>query len=157
MEVWSDFFAYNGPLPTSSRRPRPACRRPAITASASSVTTTARRGWIVKNSWGTTWATPASAGSATARRTCSSTPAGCSTRSTCRSDRFYQSTTVSQVYASRDAQNAWAYFPSLGWRRIQPGSADGVTNLLAVLSEAVAKNLTITALVDGTFVYQAYL
>jgi hypothetical protein len=68
-----------------------------------------------------------------------------------------QQTNVSQVYASRDAQNAWAYFPSLGWRRIQPGAGDGVTNMLAVLTEAVAKNLSVTVVVDGSLIYQAYL
>ena len=45
----------------------------------------------------------------------------------------------------------------LGWRRIQPGAPDGVTNMLAVLTEAVAKNLPVTVCVDGNFVYQAYL
>ena len=69
----------------------------------------------------------------------------------------FQSTKVSQVYASRDAQNAWAYFPALGWRKIQPGAADGVTNMLAMLTEAAAKNLTVTVLVDGSLIYQAYL
>ena len=68
-----------------------------------------------------------------------------------------QSTKVTQVYASRDAQNAWAHLPGLGWRRIQPGSGDGVTNMLAMLTEAVAKNLTVTVVVDGTALYQTYL
>ena len=47
--------------------------------------------------------------------------------------------------------------PGLGWRRIQPGSGDGVTNMLAMLTQAVAKNLTVTVVVDGTALYQTYL
>jgi C1A family cysteine protease len=64
---------------------------------------------------------------------------------------------VSQVYASRDAQNGWAYLAGLGWRRIQPGAPDGVTNMLALFAEAVAKGRPVTVYADGTYVYQAYL
>jgi C1A family cysteine protease len=64
---------------------------------------------------------------------------------------------VTQVYASRDAQNGWAYLQGLGWRRIQTGAADGVTNMLAVFAQAVTANRLVTVLADGNFVYQAYL
>jgi Papain family cysteine protease len=64
---------------------------------------------------------------------------------------------VLQAYASRDAQNAWAYFQNLGWRRIQTGAADGVTNMLALFAEAVTKSRPVTIYADGDFVYQAYL
>lgn len=65
--------------------------------------------------------------------------------------------TVTQVYASRDSQNAWAYFAGLGWRKIQTGSADGVTNMLTLFAQAVAKGKHVNIYVDGDFVYQAYL
>jgi hypothetical protein len=64
---------------------------------------------------------------------------------------------VTQVYASRDSQNAWAYFLGFGWRRIQPGAADGVTNMLTLLAQAAAKGKKVTVYVDADFVYQAYL
>jgi C1A family cysteine protease len=65
--------------------------------------------------------------------------------------------TVTQVYASRDSQNAWAYFQGLGWRKIQTGAPDGVTNMLTLFAQAVAKGKKVTIYADGDFVYQAYL
>ena len=70
---------------------------------------------------------------------------------------WHNSVTVTQTYASRDSQNAWAYFATLGWRRIQTGSADGVTNMLTIFAEAVANGRPVTVYADGNFVYQADL
>jgi astacin len=64
---------------------------------------------------------------------------------------------VTQTFATRDSQNAWAYFQGSGWRKIQTGSPDGITNMLAVFAQAVAKNKLVTIYADGNFVYQAYL
>jgi len=64
---------------------------------------------------------------------------------------------VNRVYSSAHSQNAWAFFQGLGWRRIQTGAADGVTNMLAVFAEAVANDKSVTIYADGDFVYQAYL
>ena len=65
--------------------------------------------------------------------------------------------TVSQTYATRDSQNAWAYLAGYGWRKIQTGSPDGVTNLLMLLAQASAKGKPVTAYTDATYIYQAYL
>lgn len=65
--------------------------------------------------------------------------------------------TVTQVYASRDSQNAWAYFAGYGWRRIQPGTADGLTNMLTLFAYARAKGKAVTVYADGDGVYQAYM
>jgi C1A family cysteine protease len=70
---------------------------------------------------------------------------------------WHSNVTVTQVYTSRDSQNAWAYFQGFGWRKIQTGAADGVTNMLILLAQAVAKNKPVTIYADGDFVYQAYL
>ena len=70
---------------------------------------------------------------------------------------WYSNVTVTQTYASVQSQNAWAHFQGMGWRRIQTGSADGVTNLLALFAEAVANNRPVHIVADGTFVYQGYL
>jgi C1A family cysteine protease len=64
---------------------------------------------------------------------------------------------VTQLYASRDSQNAWAYFAGYGWRRIQPGTADGITNMLALLTYARVRDRKVTVYADGDNVYQAYL
>jgi C1A family cysteine protease len=70
---------------------------------------------------------------------------------------WHSNVTVAQTYASRDSQNAWAYFEGLGWRKIQAGSSDGITNMLILFAQAVAKNKKVTIYADGDFVYQAYL
>lgn len=65
--------------------------------------------------------------------------------------------TVTQAFATTEPQNAWAYFQGYGWRKIQPGFADGVTNMLATFAQAVAKGRPVTVYADGNLVYQAYL
>jgi hypothetical protein len=48
-------------------------------------------------------------------------------------------TIINQVYASRDAQNAWAHLAATNaWHRILTGSADGVTNVHLILTSAKA-------------------
>jgi hypothetical protein len=50
-------------------------------------------------------------------------------------------TAINQVYASRDAQNAWAHLAvTNAWHRILPGSGDGVTNVFLTLTAAKANN-----------------
>jgi C1A family cysteine protease len=65
--------------------------------------------------------------------------------------------TVAQTYSSHHSQNAWAYFAGLGWRKIQTGAPDGVTNMLALFAQAEAKGRQVTIYADGDLVYQAYL
>ena len=71
--------------------------------------------------------------------------------------QWHSNITIAQTYASRDSQNAWAYFQGLGWRKISTGAADGVTNMLILFAEAVANGRPVTIYADGTYVYQAYL
>jgi C1A family cysteine protease len=157
MEVWSDFFAYKGTAPYVKSSAATRLSPPGYHCISVVGYDDSQSCWIIKNSWGTTWGDGGFGRIGYGQTDILIDSSWMFYSVDLQVGPVYQSTKVSQVYASRDAQNAWAYFPNLGWRRIQPGSADGVTNLLAVLAEAVAKNLTITALVDGTFVYQAYL
>lgn len=62
-----------------------------------------------------------------------------------------------RTYASYHRQNAYVYVSGHGWRRIQPGSADGVTNMLVLCTEALANSRKVHLLEDGTRVYRAYL
>jgi immune inhibitor A len=64
---------------------------------------------------------------------------------------------VLRTYASHDTKNAWAYLDGLGWRKIHPDAADGVTNVLIGACEAVANTRLIHAYVDGTFMYRMQL
>ena len=70
---------------------------------------------------------------------------------------WHNNVAVTQVFTSRDSQNGWAHIQGLGWRKIQTGSPDGVTNMLALFAQAVAKGKRVTIYADGDFVYQAYL
>jgi C1A family cysteine protease len=157
MEVWSDFFAYrSGVYVKSSAATRlspPGYHCICIVGYDDS-----QQCWILKNSWGTTWGE-----SGFCRLGYNQTDLLIDS-----SWSFYSvavdvsavwqsNVTVTQVYASKDAQNAWAHFEGLGWRRIQPGAPDGVTNMLALFAQAVAKNQAVTIFVDGTYIYQAYL
>ena len=73
------------------------------------------------------------------------------------SSAWHSNVTVAQTYSSHHSQNAWAYFAGLGWRKIQTGAPDGVTNMLALFAQAAAEGRTVTIYADGDFVYQAYL
>lgn len=70
---------------------------------------------------------------------------------------WYSNIAVNQTYTSHHSQNGWAHLQGLGWRRIQSGSADGVTNMLALFVEARANGRNVTVFADGDYVYQAYL
>lgn len=52
--------------------------------------------------------------------------------------------TLDSVYATPHAQNAWAYPKGVGWRRIKPGVAGGVTNVFLPLVEARASGKPVT-------------
>ncbi len=157
MEVWSDFFAYSGGAPYVKSSAATRLSPPGYHCLSVVGYDDNQQCWIVKNSWGTNWGDSGFGRIGYGQTDLLIDSSWMFYSVDMQVGPVYQYTTVSQVYASRDAQNAWAYFPSLGWRRIQPGSGDGVTNVLAVLTEAVAKGLSVTVLVDGTFIYQAYL
>lgn len=64
---------------------------------------------------------------------------------------------VSRVFATYHSQNAWAFLSGLGWRKIETGSADGVTNMLMLFAEAQSNGKTVDVFVDGSKVYQAVM
>jgi hypothetical protein len=58
------------------------------------------------------------------------------------------------VYALNVTQAAWAYVDTIGWRRLKPGSADGVTNLFAACCEAAANGANVHVNIDADFMYK---
>ena len=162
MEVWSDFFAYKSGVyvkSASATRVGPN-NTPGYHCISVVGYDDAQGCWILKNSWGTNWGEGGFARVAygQADLLIDTSWSFYSVVVAATGGATWQSNvTVSQVYATRDSQNAWAYLAGIGWRRIQPGSSDGVTNLLALLTEAVVKSLPVSVYFDATYVYQAYL
>lgn len=65
--------------------------------------------------------------------------------------------TVRMTFAHHASQWAWADIEGLGWRRIQEGSADGVTHLFSTLCDALTHQRKIHVLTDATKIYTLYL
>lgn len=63
---------------------------------------------------------------------------------------------VLSTFTSPHSMNAWAYIQDLGWRQVQALTADGVTNMFALLVDAQAYGRRVTVYVDSSFMYQAY-
>jgi hypothetical protein len=70
---------------------------------------------------------------------------------------WYYNVRVFQTFASKDSKNAWANIESLGWRRIRPDTADGVTDMFNALCEATANELRVHVYADGSNVEIMYL
>ena len=45
---------------------------------------------------------------------------------------------VLSTFSSSDSKNVWANVDSVGWKRIEPASTDGATNVYAMLATARA-------------------
>ncbi len=63
---------------------------------------------------------------------------------------------VRSTFTYYGAQWAWANLDGVGWRRIQDGSADGVTNMFTGLCEAMANGRLVHADIDGQLIYTMY-
>ncbi len=61
------------------------------------------------------------------------------------------------VYALHTTQAAWAYVDTIGWRRLKPGAADGVSNLFAACCEAAANGANVHVYIDASFIYRIIL
>lgn len=113
------------------------------------------QGWICKNSWGANWGD--SGFFCIAYGQCGIDATMWAVDGVTAPNVWQSNLTVSQTYASRDSQNAWAYFAGFGWRKIQPGTADGITNMLALFAYAVSYNKKVTVKMDTNSVFEAYL
>lgn len=70
---------------------------------------------------------------------------------------WHNNKSVLQTYSTYHAQNAWARIQDLGWRKIETGSADGITNTFLALCEARANNRNVNVYADGNKLYRMYL
>ena len=66
---------------------------------------------------------------------------------------------VLQTFCSNDTQNAWANIQDLGWKKIKPNAADGVTNLFVMLNAAKANGRLVHVLIEDATqqITQTYL
>lgn len=70
---------------------------------------------------------------------------------------WHTNKSVLQTYTTYHSQNAWARIQDLGWRKIETGSADGVTNMFQALCVAQANNRSVSVFVDDSKIYRMYL
>lgn len=71
---------------------------------------------------------------------------------------WYNGQTVVRTHAKDGTRMAWAIISGMsGWKRIRPTSADGVTNILLILSMALANNRKVDVLIDNNEITQATL
>lgn len=71
--------------------------------------------------------------------------------------QWHATVAVDLVFATHHGQNAWVSLAGLGWRKIQAGAPDGVTNMLAVFALAKARSLKVTVNADAATVFQAHV
>lgn len=62
---------------------------------------------------------------------------------------------VTRVFATYHSQNAWAAIGGMGWRKIETGTDDGVTNTLKLLTEACASGQRVDVYADGSKIHRA--
>jgi C1A family cysteine protease len=71
--------------------------------------------------------------------------------------KWHYNKKVLATFAHHTSQSAWANIEGLGWRRIQPGTSDGVTNMFATLCGATANNRKVHVYADDKLIYTIYL
>jgi immune inhibitor A len=71
--------------------------------------------------------------------------------------QWYYNRTVAATFAHHGTQWAWASISGLGWRRVNGGAADGVTNMFVSLCEAAANGRLVHVEADGQLLYTMYL
>lgn len=63
---------------------------------------------------------------------------------------------ITHTYAISGAQQGWAHLDGYGWRRIQTGSADGVTNALVACLNAQFRGTNVNVEIDDTTLYYVF-
>ena len=56
---------------------------------------------------------------------------------------------VVSTFGSSDSQNAWVNIETIGWKRVNPTSSDGVTNVFLMLNAATKNGLSISGSINS--------
>lgn len=71
---------------------------------------------------------------------------------------WYNNRLVNRTYCSSGNQFAWAIINGVaGWKRIQTGASDGVSNVLTLLSQAKANNRRVNVFISGNQIQRVVL
>lgn len=70
---------------------------------------------------------------------------------------WHNNQTVNMTYCSAHSQNAWASIGTLGWKKIKPGTADGVTNIYMMMCAARANDRKVNVRITDNQIDIAYL
>lgn len=71
--------------------------------------------------------------------------------------KLWHTANVSQTFSSYHSQNGWLHLSGLGWRKVNPGSSDGVSNVMAIAARARAFGRPVSVFADGNVVYELSL
>ena len=72
--------------------------------------------------------------------------------------KWFNNQTVIRTHAKHYSKAAWALFAGSGcWIRVRPASTDGVTNIFAILCEALANNRRVDVYIRNGQIDQATL
>lgn len=72
--------------------------------------------------------------------------------------KWYHNQTLIRTHAKYHSKTAWALFAGCGcWIRVRPASTDGVTNIFAILCEALANNRKVDVYIRKNQIDQATL
>jgi peptidoglycan hydrolase-like protein with peptidoglycan-binding domain len=64
---------------------------------------------------------------------------------------------ILQVYTTHHSQNCWAYVQDLGWRKVETGKVDGVTNTFYALTAARGHNVAVDLYIQNNTIRIMYL
>jgi hypothetical protein len=71
--------------------------------------------------------------------------------------QWVHNTTIQFTYALTSSQSVWAYIKDLGWRQVETGAPDGVTNVFGMACEAQASGKAVHVYIDDTKLYNIWM
>ncbi|MDQ6478415.1 hypothetical protein [Dyadobacter sp. LHD-138] len=55
---------------------------------------------------------------------------------------------ILQVFTSPHSKNVWGFVETLGWRKVQPLTNDGATNMFMVLTSAKSSGIAVSGTIN---------
>jgi hypothetical protein len=71
--------------------------------------------------------------------------------------QWHHNLTITRLFTSHHSENCWAHIQGMGWRKIQTGSTDGVTNMFFALSQARAHGTNVSIYIEDDTIRIMYL